>query len=282
MKKLICNYNNYCIYDNGDVENVSTHKILKGSISENGYKYYRLSKNNDKKMFYAHKLVAEHFIPNLDNLPVVNHKDGNKLNNNVNNLEWVNYSENSKHAYQNGLISKSREVEYYKEDLENEEWKKFEDYNNYLISNKGRVRNINSNRILKPSIVSGYYKIRLSKNGQVKDLLLHKLVYSIFNGEPYLQSREFIIDHIDANKLNNDINNLRKISNSENALAALYVQQTNNSAKVVQQYSLDGQLLNTYPSTKEAARQLKLDSSTISKVCRGQNKTHGGFIFKYL
>ena len=41
-------------------------------------------------------------------------------------------------------------------------------------------------------------------------------------------------------------------------------------------------LINTYPSIAEAARTLNLDSSTISKVCRGVNKTHGGFVFKYL
>lgn len=282
MKTQIKNYKKYNIYDNGDVENIETNKILKGSISENGYKYYRLSKDGLKKMFYAHKLVAEAFIPNPNNLPVVNHKDGNKLNNNINNLEWVSYSENVIHAYNNNLISKNRKAEYYDKDLPNEEWKTFEDYNNYLISNKGRIRNITTNRLLKPSVASGYYKVRLSKNGKVKDFLIHKLVYCLFNNEEYLVDRNYIIDHIDANKLNNNVSNLRKITNSENAIAALYEQQVNNSAKRVGQYSLDDELLNIFPSTREAAKQLKLDSSTISKVCRGQNKTHGGFIFKYI
>ena len=72
MKKQILNYENYYIYDNGDVENINTKKFLKGSIGEHGYKYYRLSKNNTKKMFYAHRLVAEAFIDNPENLPIVN------------------------------------------------------------------------------------------------------------------------------------------------------------------------------------------------------------------
>jgi hypothetical protein len=282
MKKKITNYENYNIYDNGDVENVLTHKILQGSISENGYKYYRLSKDNAKHKFYAHRLVAEAFIPNPNGLPVVNHKDGNKLNNCVDNLEWISYSDNVSHAHQTNLISKSRETEYYTEDLENEEWKTYKNYSNYLISNKGRIRNINTNRILKPSIASGYYKIRLSENGKVKDFLVHKLVYCIFNNEDYLLDKNYVIDHIDANKLNNDVNNLRKVTNSENVIAGLYEQQVNNSAKRVGQYSLDNKLLNIFPSTREAARELNLDSSTISKVCRGINKTHGGFIFKYI
>jgi hypothetical protein len=282
MKKKITNYENYNIYDNGDVENVLTHKILQGSISENGYKYYRLSKDNAKHKFYAHRLVAEAFIPNPNGLPVVNHKDGNKLNNNVDNLEWVTYSENIAHAHKNELITKRSITEYYEGDLDGEEWKQYQDYDNYLISNKGRIRNVKTNRILKPSVTSGYYKVRLSKNGQVVDLLVHKLVYALFNNEEYLKGREYIIDHIDANKLNNDIFNLRKVTNSENTIAALYEQKVNNSAKAVAQYSLDLELLNTFPSAAEAARQLHLDSSTISKVCRGVNKTHGGFIFKYI
>jgi hypothetical protein len=50
-------------------------------------------------MFYAHRLVAEYFINNPNLLPVVNHIDGNKLNNNIYNLEWVNYSDNAKHFH---------------------------------------------------------------------------------------------------------------------------------------------------------------------------------------
>ena len=277
MKKQILNYENYEIDENGSVYNVCSKKFLKGSIGENGYRYYRLSKNNHKKMFYAHRLVAEYFLLNPDNLPVVNHKDGNKLNNNVNNLEWVSYSDNTKHWHKNKeKIQINRE--YYIEDLPNEEWKQ---YKNYLVSSCGRVKHKKNNNLLKPSLACGYYKVRLSNNGLAEDYLIHKLVWELFSNCD-IPDYNTVIDHIDGNKLNNNINNLRKITLSENVKAALYEQKTNSSAKRVGQYSLDGELLNVFVSTRKAAEELNLDSSTISKVCRGKNKTHGGFIFKYI
>lgn len=280
MKKQIKDYPNYWIYDNGDILNTNTQKILEGSIGEHGYKYYRLSINNTKKMFYAHRLVAEHFIPNPDNKPVVNHKDGNKLNNDVNNLEWVTYSENTKH-WKDSSTKKRVQTEYYTEDLENEEWKEIQDFPNYLISSHGRIRHKIKNNLLHPSLTCGYYKVRLSHNGIVKDFMVHKLVYSLFNKDYQIEKGQ-VIDHIDGNKLNNQVDNLRKISISENVNAAFYETKTNGSAKAVQQFSKDGELIAVYPSAREAARILNLDSSTISKVCRGKNKSHGGFVFKYL
>ena len=63
-------------------------KILKPAIDNKGYNRVHLCKNSISKTYKVHRLVAEAFIDNPDNLPQVNHKDENKLNNNVNNLEW--------------------------------------------------------------------------------------------------------------------------------------------------------------------------------------------------
>lgn len=281
MRKLIEGYSNYYIYDNGDVLNSNTNKILKGSIGEHGYKYYRLSKDNKKNMFYAHRLVAEAFLDNPNNYPLVNHIDGNKLNNNLSNLEWASYSENIQHAHSTHLIKQRKQSEYFKKDLENEIWKKIPNYDNYSVSSLGRIRNDITLLLLKPSLTCGYHKIRLSNNGQVKDIMIHKLVYCIFNSITEIP-KGYVIDHINGNKIDNAIDNLRLITLSENVKAALYETQTNSSCKRVVQYDKFNNFIAEYASCAEAARQLNLDSSTISKVCRGINKTHGGFIFKYV
>ena len=63
-------------------------RIIKGSKDKYGYLQVGLSKNNKSKTFKVHRLVAEAFIDNTDNLPQVNHKDENPSNNVVSNLEW--------------------------------------------------------------------------------------------------------------------------------------------------------------------------------------------------
>lgn len=82
-------------------------QVRKLDISNKGYPCILLSKNGKHKKRSVHRIVAETFIPNLGNLPQVNHIDGNKQNNNVNNLEWVTNGENEKHAYDMNLKKKN-------------------------------------------------------------------------------------------------------------------------------------------------------------------------------
>lgn len=78
-------------------------KILADRITKDGYKHVRLQNGKITKDCRNHRLVAEAFIPNPLNLETVNHIDGNKLNNDVSNLEWMNRSDQMVHAYKLGL-----------------------------------------------------------------------------------------------------------------------------------------------------------------------------------
>jgi len=78
-------------------------KIMSPAITKWGYKMFFLHKNGVGKSFKLSRLIALTFIPNPENKPEVNHMDGNKLNDVVDNLEWVTASENQKHAYRLGL-----------------------------------------------------------------------------------------------------------------------------------------------------------------------------------
>jgi len=83
--------------------NLRDGRILKVTKDKKGYLRLRVTLDRIKKCYKVHRLVACAFLDNPDNLPQVNHKDGNKQNNSVNNLEWVTNYDNARHAMKNGL-----------------------------------------------------------------------------------------------------------------------------------------------------------------------------------
>lgn len=86
----------YQISNLGNIKNTKRNKIKKKTINKDGYYVAKLSKNNIKKVFLVHRLVAKEFVKNKNNYNIVNHKDENKLNNRADNLEWctVKYNNN--------------------------------------------------------------------------------------------------------------------------------------------------------------------------------------------
>ena len=119
----------YQVSNLGRVKSIKFGKeiILKQHINiKGGYYYVCLLKNGKHKNYYVHRLVAEAFIPNSYNLPQVNHRDENKLNNNVDNLEWCTNEYNHNYGTINERISQSQSKPVLQYDLNGnliKEWK---------------------------------------------------------------------------------------------------------------------------------------------------------------
>lgn len=101
LKRTVKSYNDWDRTFNEKILTLHSSKITKRHPKP--MYHVELWKDNKRQVKMIHRLVAETFIPNPDGKPQVNHKDGNRMNNSVENLEWCTCSENSNHAYKTGL-----------------------------------------------------------------------------------------------------------------------------------------------------------------------------------
>lgn len=109
--QLTNNVEHYYISNLGKIK--IKNRIKKDFCKINGYKVVSIM----KQFFYIHRLVALTFLENPENKKIVNHKDGNKINDSLDNLEWVTSSENSIHAIQNGLSKRSKKIIQFDSDM---------------------------------------------------------------------------------------------------------------------------------------------------------------------
>lgn len=257
------------IYEDGKVMSEKTGHYYSGTI-RNGYRWFDLRFKNKKYSRSQHRLLAEAFISNPLNLTCVHHKDGNRLNNNLENLEWVDFSTNN--LKENRHKTNIDHTDYNKYE-DKEEWKTFRD-TIYMVSTWGRVKNVKTNKILKGKITAaGYREYCLTINRKKQSFRAHRLVYETWRGGN-LQ----VINHIDGNKLNNHITNLENISSSENNLKAIYETKTHKFLRTAQ-YDLEGNLVRIYENNADAARAMKVKPQSIqAAISKGYKSC--GFIWK--
>lgn len=168
-------------------------------------------------------------------------------------------------------------------------WKDIEGYEGlYQVSNLGRVKSLE--RVLKHGHLwkgkmlkllehgGGYKKVNLSKDGKNKQFYVHRLVAQTFipNSDNLTE-----VNHKDENPSNNRVDNLEWCTASYNInYGTRNMRHAEKMSKRVYQYSLDGELINVWQSTREIERQLGYSHGNIGMGCR-RNKQYYGFIWEY-
>lgn len=273
--KNIKKYDNYSVSNTGDIKNNTTNRVLKYYI-RNGYKSITLCRKNVKKTFNIHTLVADHFLekPQGDNY-VVNHKNEDKLDNNIDNLEYLTYRENT--IYSMNTNRKRNTGEF---DVTN--FVDIPQYSNYQVSKSGEVYSKNIKRLSCVTILpNGYHKIKLkADNGIYKDLYIHVLVAMAYlNYSPV--GNTFVINHKDGKKGNNNLDNLEIVTQSENMMHSVSINNDKIYRRAVYYINDDGCRV-SYKSAKEAFIQTGINNSSIIKSCKSDTKKAGNIKWYYM
>lgn len=131
----------YQVSNLGNVKRKKDNYVFKKNKNSSGYRVVTLTKNKMEKSVSVHRLVANAFIPNPKNKSQINHIDGNKMNNIIDNLEWCTASENMEHAYKNNLeILKGKKIIQYDNNINIIKiWNKISDAEKQLNISHGKI-----------------------------------------------------------------------------------------------------------------------------------------------
>ncbi|MGT2716596.1 NUMOD4 domain-containing protein [Streptococcus respiraculi] len=152
-----------------------------------------------------------------------------------------------------------------------EKWKSVRGYEGlYEVSSDGRVKNSKTGRILTPRVNnSGYVRISLYKKEGCKEFLVHRLVAETFI--PAVNGKE-IVNHIDENKLNNNVENLEWVTSQENVQHSIERLRVPKKHKVIYLYTLYGRLVRVFSSAVEAGNYFGVSTTTIISAINNKSK----------
>lgn len=151
-------------------------------------------------------------------------------------------------------------------------WKVISNYDEYEISDTGIVRRCKNKKVLKYNKTKGgYLRVTLYKNGKPKHLSVHRLVAIHFIPNPNFLPE---VNHKDNNPTNNNVDNLEWCTAQYNS--------RHSKSKPVVQYDFKNNYIKIWWCIKQVEDELGIDRSSISRCCKGTQKTAGGYIWKYL
>lgn len=259
----------YSINTDGQVRNLKSGYILKGSLFQS-YQYVNLTYPLGRKNKAVHQLVAQAFLSNPENKKAVDHIDGDRLNNKLENLRWVTSLENAQNRHPDKTPKRPAlpKEPFTEEELASEEWK---EYKGYKVSNLGRVIGKKGALLSGGVLDCGYI-------GYGNHILGHLLVWEAFNGE---KLPGYVINHINGNKQDNRLSNLEMVTHQENLYKA--ANETNAwGFRKVGEFSPEGELLRTFSNASDAARAIGILPGSMRNSIRRGGKCYNGLEYRYL
>jgi hypothetical protein len=259
---------------NGIIKNKINKKIITGSFDGNYYRIKPQSKNKKGIVpsMFAHRLLAFTFISNPHNKQVVNHKNGNKRDNSVSNLEWVTQKENVQHAHDNGLINHIKII----------------GDKNMLIHNEPNTIYHTSSPVLQLNfdgkIIKKFDRIEEAEEIFVKGIATNcrnyrKNVYSFSCGYNWCYEKDYDINKTFYKKILEIFPDIKdfEILNYEHIRKYIVKE-----ARPVWQLDLDGTKVNYFDSIKDAAESLNVSVCGIHNSILKSNHLIKGYKFKYM
>lgn len=168
-----------------------------------------------------------------------------------------------------------------------EVWRAVDGFTSYEVSDAGRVRNAKTGRVLAQTQGnSGYGQVTMHRHGKAFHRMVHRLVAMAFLRD---FKQELQVNHKDGNKRNNAPGNLEMVTPRQNMLHAVHVLgfrppvligADNKNARAVEQVDADGAVIRRFGSAMDAVRA-GFNAACICECCRGTQRTHGGFRWRF-
>lgn len=317
-KKMKPPFLRYSISDDGQIKNDKTNYVFTNNRRTGGYVRVSLTVDNRRQIHkLMHVLVAEYFIGEKPKNKIVHHKDSDRLNNDINNLEYISQKENCQDV-KGKSGHKSRSVIQYDLNMNLVKkwdriidtpygrgnissccsgrlkqaygfiWRYFEEKITgekwkKIIFNKKQIKVSNMGRIRLPSGKITYGNDNgngyniINING--KSIFAHRLVLSSF--QKIRNWENYTVNHKDYNKINNNINNLEWMTQKENNNHSWLKKRKNNVRKCKVIRIDKNKNEKTYKSMEEASAKNKISKGNICMACKGQRKTASGFKWEY-